>query len=281
MTSITGGPAGYYFANRIGALFEFGQNASTVNSKVGVSWISVDKACGYMGDEITSWNLNDTVDAAQEEWSSTVLNQLTTTDLSNTTRLEMMYSSLYKAHLLPSDRTGENPFWISSEPYYDDYYTLWDTFRCLNSFYLLTQPSRAAGMIRSLIDIWRHERFMPDGRSSNYNGRVQGGSNADNVLADAYIKGLQYGIDYEDAYAAMKTDAEVLPPNTFDPEDLTGSTKEGRGALSDWLQYGFLTPNSTRAISRTVEYGLNDFSLSQVAKDLYPADYRKYLNRSA
>lgn len=209
-----------------------------------------------------------------------MLNKLNTTDLSNITRLQMLYSSLYKTHLLPSDRTGENPFWASSEPYYDDYYTLWDTFRCLNSFYLLVQPSRAAGMIRSLIDIWRHERFMPDGRSSNYNGRVQGGSNADNVIADAYTKGLQYGINYDDAYAAMKTDAEVVPPNNFDPEDLTGSTKEGRGALPDWLQYGYLTTNSTRAISRTVEYGLNDFSLSQVAKDLYPAEYAKYRNRS-
>ena len=122
---------------------------------------------------------------------------------------------------------------------------------------------------------------MPDCRSSNYNGRTQGGSNADNVLADAFVKNLQLGIDYTDAYAAMKTDAEVVPPNTFDPVDQTGSTKEGRGALPDWLQYGFLTPNSTRAISRTVEYGLNDFSLSQIAKVLYPADYQKYLNRSA
>lgn len=248
---------------------------------MGVSWISVDKACQYANNELTSWNLNDTVDAAKREWSSTVLNKLTTTDHSNATRLQMLYSSLYKAHLLPSDRTGENPFWISSEPYYDDYYTLWDTFRCLNSFYLLIEPSRAAGMIRSLIDIWRHERFMPDGRSSNYNGRVQGGSNADNVLADAYVKGLQYGINYTDAYAAMKTDAEVVPPNTFDPEDVTGSTKEGRGALPDWLQYGYITPNFSRSVSRTVEYGLNDFALSQVAKDLYPADYQLYLNRSA
>lgn len=280
-TSITGGTTGYDFADRVGALFHFGPDTSAINSKLGVSWVSVDKACQYASEEIILWELKDTVNAAKQEWGSAVLNQLTTTDLSNTTRLQMLYSSLYKMHLLPSDRTGENPFWVSSEPYYDDYYTLWDTFRCLNSFYLLIEPSRAAGMIRSLIDIWRHERFMPDGRSSNYNGRVQGGSNADNVLADAYIKGLQYSINYEDAYAAMRTDAEVVPPNTFDPEDLTGSTKEGRGALPDWLQYGYLTPNFTRSISRTVEYGLNDFSLSQVAKGLYPADYQKYLNRSA
>lgn len=79
----------------------------------------------------------------------------------------------------------------------------------------------------------------------------------------------------------MKTDAEVVPYNTFDSEDVSGSTKEGRGALLDWLEYGFVTPNYGRSISKTVEYSLNDFSLSQVAKDLAPEDYQKYLQRSA
>lgn len=80
---------------------------------------------------------------------------------------------------------------------------------------------------------------------------------------------------------AMKTDAEVTPYNNFDPEDLTQSTKEGRGALPDWLRYGFVTPNYGRSISKTVEYSLNDFALSQVAKGEAPQDVATYLNRSA
>jgi len=79
----------------------------------------------------------------------------------------------------------------------------------------------------------------------------------------------------------MKTDAEVTPYNNFDPEDQTGSTKEGRGALPDWLAYGYITPNFTRSVSRTVEYALNDFSLSQVAKGIAPNEVQTYLNRSA
>jgi hypothetical protein len=70
----------------------------------------------------------------------------------------------------------------------------------------------------------------------------------------------QRGINWKDGYAAMKTDAEVTPYNNFDPEDQTGSTKEGRGALPDWLAYGYITPNFTRSVSKTVEYALNDFS---------------------
>jgi putative alpha-1,2-mannosidase len=79
----------------------------------------------------------------------------------------------------------------------------------------------------------------------------------------------------------MKTDAEVVPCSNFDPQDLTGSTKEGRGALPDWLEYGFIMPNFSRSISRTVEYSLNDFSLYQVAQEIMPGDAATYLNRSA
>ncbi|KAM5450465.1 hypothetical protein McanMca71_006965 [Microsporum canis] len=277
--TIIGGREGYQYADRVGAVFEFPSNTTTVKSKVGMSFISTEKACQFM-DEIRSWDLNDTVNDAKNRWNTEVLSKVTTSD-TNTTRLTMLYSALYRSHLLPSNRTGENPHWESTEPYYDDYYAIWDTFRCLNSFYLLTEPQRVAETIRSLIDIWRYERFMPDGRCGNANGRVQGGSNADNILSDAYVKGLQKGINWTDGYLAMKTDAEVVPYNNFDTADPTGSTKEGRGALPDWLEYGYVTPNFGRSISRTVEYSLNDFALSQVAKDLAPEDYDKYLNRSA
>lgn len=110
-------------------------------------------------------------------------------------------------------------------------------------------------------------------------------------MADAYVKGLsapEYGINWTDAYAAMKTDAELVPYNTFDYGDPTGSVKEGRGALPDWLSLGYVSMYDPvtgtgfgRCISRTVEYGLNDFALSQVAKELAPEDHVKYLNRSA
>ena len=122
---------------------------------------------------------------------------------------------------------------------------------------------------------------MPDGRSGDYSGIVQGGSNADNALADAYVKGLP-GINWTDAYQAMLKDAEVAPYNTFNPTDLTNGIQFGRGALSDWVHLGYLSDDgSTRSISRSIEYSLNDFSLYQIAKEVAPGDADKYLNRSA
>lgn len=265
---------------RVGSLFTFDPSITTLRSKIGISFTSTQKACNYLQAEIPNWDFNQTVAEAVKVWEATLSN-ITVTDLSNSTRLEMFYTALYHTHLMPSDRTGDNANWKTSEPSYDDYYTLWDTFRCLNSLYILIAPERAVGMVRSLIDIWRYEQFMPDGRSGNSNGQVQGGSNSDNVLSDALVKGLQGGINWTDAYAAMKMNAEITPPNNYDVGDPTGSTLEGRGALPDWLQYGYLTPNYDRSVSRTVEYSLNDFSLSQVAAVVAPDEQEKYLNRSA
>ncbi|CAL5866270.1 uncharacterized protein PFLUO_LOCUS477 [Penicillium psychrofluorescens] len=277
----TSGPMNH----RVGALMSWNSGpASHITSRVGISSISVEKARSYIRKEIPSWKLNDTVTDAVKEWNEDVFNkiQVPLGKSANMTNVRLLYSSLYFIHLMPSDRTGENPLWDSGEPFWDDFYTMWDIFRCTVSFYHIFQPAYYESMIRGLIDIWRYQGYLPDGRSGNWNGLVQGGSDADNMFADAYVKGMRGAINWTDGYLAMKKNAEVTPYNTFDPTDLTASTKEGRGALDDWKQLGYVSQDhNTRCISRTVEYSLNDFSLSQVAAGEMPGDRTKYLNRSA
>ncbi|KUL81758.1 hypothetical protein ZTR_09409 [Talaromyces verruculosus] len=282
-TKATSGPMNA----RIGALFGWNNDTAAsqnITSRIGVSFISIDTAKRYIISEIPTWSLNDTVTDAVNEWNTDVFCKIRVpTDSSvNITNLRLLYSSLYFMHLMPSDRTGENPLWVSDEPFWDDFYTLWDIFRCTVSLYHVLQPSYYESMIRGLIDIYRYQGYLPDGRSGNWNGLVQGGSNGDNVLADAYVKGLRGSINWTEGYAAMVKDAEITPYNTFDPTDFTASTKEGRGALDDWKELGYVSvDHNTRCISRTIEYSLNDFALSQVAAGIQPADKEKYLNRSA
>ncbi|KAL1970402.1 hypothetical protein VTN77DRAFT_5563 [Rasamsonia byssochlamydoides] len=266
---------------RIGGLFTFA--ATDVISRVGISWLSTAKACSNLEDEIPEDTpFSQVVNDTKAEWNSQVLSKITTTT-TNSSNLELLYTSLYFMHLIPTNQTGENPSWNSSEPYYQDIFTLWDLFRCGTALMHVLQPVAYEEQIRSLIDIWRFEGYMPDARSSNYNGRTQGGSNADNVLADAYVKGVRGAVNWEDGYQAMVKDAEVTPPNTVPPDPMApdSSTKEGRGALPDWKKYGFITPTYTRAVSRAVEYAYNDFGLYQVASGLgIQSDAEKYLNRS-
>jgi predicted alpha-1,2-mannosidase len=49
--------------------------------------------------------------------------------------------------------------------------------------------------------------------------------------------------------------------------------------LPDWLQYGYITPKFSRAVSRAIDYSLNDFALSQMASNP-KINAEMYLNRS-
>ncbi|KAK3214845.1 hypothetical protein GRF29_19g1477834 [Pseudopithomyces chartarum] len=273
--------------DRVGAIFSWNATSngtSTVKSRVGISFMSVDQACAYKDDELSSWSIEKTAQAARDEWNRDVFSKIRvdTSDAANKTRLALLYSSLYFTHLIPSERTHENPLWESDEPYYDDIYTAWDLFRNQVSLWHLIQPKYYEAMIRSLIDMFKHEGFLPDARSGNYNGLVQGGSNADNILADAYVKGLRGKINWTEGYMAVKKDAEVLPYFDQNPVDPQGSLKDGRSALDDWIPLGYVSADrNSRAVSKTVEYSLNDFAVSQIAAGEEPGDRELYLRRSA
>jgi predicted alpha-1,2-mannosidase len=252
-----------------------------VTSKAAVSFVSAQQACQYLESEIPAGTkLTNVVNASKARWNTEVFAKITTTETNNDS-LAQLYTSLYGMHLLPSNRTGDNPSWQSTEPYYDDIVTFWDLFRCTTPLFQILQPTFYEELLRSIIDIWRHEGYTPDGRSSNFNGRTQGGSNADNILADAFVKGVRGKVNWDDAYAAMQTNAEKVPPTNDDPASPDSSTKEGRGALPDWLQLGYISPKYNRAVTRAVEYAGNDFGLHQVAKGLNKTDDSiKYLRRS-
>ncbi|KAF2963074.1 hypothetical protein GQX73_g10502 [Xylaria multiplex] len=266
--------------SRLGAVFTF--DSTSVTSRVGVSFISSKQACSNVENEIPADTTLDTLEEdVKAAWTDGVLSKITTTDTSSTANLQLLYSSLYHLLLIPTNKTGENPLWSSTEPYYDDIFTFWDTFRSHTPLLHILQPTAYEELIRSLIDIWRFEGFMPDARSSFFNGATQGGSNADNVLADAYVKGVRGAVNWEDGFAAMLADAETVPPNNNDPRDTSSSTKEGRGALPDWIERGYITTKYGRSVSRAIEYALNDFSLHQVATGLGNSTAAsKYLSRS-
>lgn len=113
------GPAGWDYADRLGALFTFPNNSNSVKSKMAVSWISVDKACGFL-DEIPDWDINSTAQEVVAAWENQVLNKIQIDDMRNQTLLEMFYSALYRTSILPSNRTGENPYWDDGVGYVDD-----------------------------------------------------------------------------------------------------------------------------------------------------------------
>ncbi|RQM07498.1 hypothetical protein DH86_00003010 [Scytalidium sp. 3C] len=88
-------------------------------------------------------------------------------------------------------------------------------------------------------------------------------------------------IDWATGYEAVVADAEI-EPNDW--------SVEGRGGLNSWKTLGYIPTDDfdpfpggpfSRSISRTVEYGYNDFCIAEMAKGLgHHADAEKYLGRS-
>ncbi len=251
------------------ALFFKTKKDQQIKLKLGISFISVLKAKQNLNNEIPLWNFDEQVMKCRKEWNS----QLSKIDIeAGEETKKIFYTALYHTLLMPSDRTGENPDWNSKEPYYDDYYAIWDTYRTVNPLLSIICPSIQRDLIRSAIDIFDHEGYLPDARSGNDNGRTQGGSDCDIMIADAYVKGVK-GIDYEKALKGMIKNAEVSPGDN--------ERKQGRGGIADYNSLGYVSIAYERSGNRTVEFAHCDYAISQVAKGLAKTkEFELYKKRS-
>ncbi|KAF4767780.1 hypothetical protein HAV15_009511 [Penicillium sp. str.  len=254
---------------------------NTVLARVGVSFISTEQACAHAESEIPHFDFNATRQTAVEQWTQKMRPIRVSRTNIDTSVLSNFYSGIYRTLINPQNYTGENPLWQSSEPYFDSFYCLWDSFRSQIPFLTIFDPSSVMQMVRSLIDTQRHLGWLPDCRMSLCKGHTQGGSNADNVLADVYLKGLRDGIDWDAGYAAVQKDAEEEPYDW---------SSEGRGGLRSWKDLHYIPVEDfdyegfgtmTRSISRTLEYSYNDFAIAQMARGLNKtADAKRYETRS-
>jgi putative alpha-1,2-mannosidase len=261
--------------------FNPGKNGTSISVRVGLSFISERQACENAEREVPDFNfdrvLNENIAAWKQKLSPIEVDGFgLSTDLQKT-----FWSGIYRNFISPQDYTGENPLWKSKEPYYDSYYCIWDSYRSVHQLLTLMDPYSQTLMVRSLIDIYRHEGYLPDCRMSLCKGFTQGGSNADTLLVDSWLKGVEDGVDWETGYEAMIKDAEVEPANWG---------VEGRGGLDSWRALGYIPQDDfdpigsgafTRSISRTVEYAYNDYCIGIMANMTGRRhDYEKYTKNS-
>ena len=235
-----------------------------LNIKVGISYVSTQQA----KRNISSCDFDTQLNLLRDSWDKL----LSRFDVKGTeVQKRMFYTALYHTLIMPVDKSGENPKWRET-PYYDDYYAIWDTYRSSSPLITLLDPKREVDIVNSLLNIYKREGYMPDARSGDCNGRTQGGSNAEVMIADAFVKGLE-GIDYEYALEAMLKDAEADPGADHE--------KHGRGGLREYTTLGYLPYGIDRAGTRTIEYAYNDYCIAEVAKGLGREDvYAHYLKQS-
>jgi putative alpha-1,2-mannosidase len=75
----------------------------------------------------------------------------------------------------------------------------------------IIDPEAMEKIIQGLLTLYDLEGWLPDCHMTLAKGYTQGGSNADVVIVDSYLKLNSTKIDWEKAYEAIKKDAEVEP----------------------------------------------------------------------
>jgi predicted alpha-1,2-mannosidase len=259
-----------------GAYLTFPADEKPLMVKVGVSFVSIDQAKKNAMSEVAQFDFEGTRRAVVEAWNK----ELSTIKVEggSPSERQQFATGLYHSMLMPVDRTGENPLWQSATPYYDDFYCIWDTFRSSTPLLTLLDPKRVTAILQSLLEIQDHDGFFVDGRSGNFAGRTQGGSDAEMMFTDAFVKHLP-GLDWARVYRAMVHDADV---ESSDP------IRYGRGDMDEWKRLGYLSIEHSdpaggpdRPGSRSMEYAANDYAVALMAKGLHrEADMNKFMARA-
>ncbi|KAJ7214338.1 glycosyl hydrolase family 92-domain-containing protein [Mycena pura] len=278
----------YSWGSEHGDLLTFPQDTGSaagttaILARVGISFVSTAQACSNAEEEIADWDFARVVSDSEDQWRDILSRVQVDTENVDDDTVTLLYSSLYRTHIVPADYSGENPAWKSSEPYYDAFYCNWDTYRTLYPLMSLHDPENFARIVRGMIDIQKHEGWLPEAREAGQPQFIQGGSHGDPILAEFFAKysvhAASLGVSANDLYTALLADAEDQPPNW---------NIQGRQA-DVWKEKGYIPSDTTypggantKQVSRALEYAFDDFAISQVAKMLgKTADAKKYVSRA-
>lgn len=130
-------------------------------ARVGMSFMSIAQACQNAETELSDFDFERVRRAAEDAWREKLsVIEIDATGASDDIQ-KLFWSGIYRSMISPQDYTGENPLWNSTEPYYDSYYCIWDSFRATHPLLTLLDPESQTRMVRSLIDIYRFEGEYP------------------------------------------------------------------------------------------------------------------------
>ena len=219
------------------------------------------------------------MESAKQKWNNELCK--IDVDCENKDDLITFYTALYHASLAPTIFEDVDGRYVGfdqkiHEP--DDFtnyslFALWDTHHGIHPLFNLIQRERNLDMIKSMLShyIENKDRMLPIFPIYGNETFTMNGYHAVSVIADAYNKGIRdFNIDL--AYSAMKTTAKN--PN-YD-------------GICDYKKYGYVPFDQTvGAVSKTLEYAYDDYTIAQLASKLehksgekYKEDYQYFIKRS-
>lgn len=251
----------------------------TIMMKVGMSFKSVEQAKKWLEDEIPEWDYEEVKAETNRQWNDELNKIVIDGNVSENDKIKF-YTAIYHAHIMPRDRSGDFAHYDSDM--IDDHFAGWDTWRTLYPLYAITNPDIVTKTVNSFITRYNAQGYVKDSMCAGIDmNEQQGGDDVDNIIADAYAKGIP-GVDWNEAYKIVKNHADNYRLDNLG----WGTQNQIPNPNSSYKTLGWIPSDNGRqsrilSCSYQLEYAYNDYVAALMAKDLgTKEDYEKYLARS-
>jgi predicted alpha-1,2-mannosidase len=252
------------------AVLANGTNA--VELRIGLSFVSVQNARQNLEAEIGSKSFDAVKNEGNKIWEE-MLSRIDVKGGSEKDKI-MFYSCFYRSLLWPALRSDVNGEFtdVKNVVAKSDfrYYTipsLWDTYRNKDVFLGILSPDVTLDVIKSLTDHGKKTGFIPT---------FFHGDHAASSITGAYLRGIT-NFDVKTTYDLLLRNANI-----------EGGT---RPFISEYIQNGYIAEEdianphvetkAKAAVSKTLEYAYDDYSVAQLAKALKDtANYNLLMKRS-
>lgn len=240
--------------------------------KVALSPTSVENAKKNMKAELSGWDFDATVQAANDAWNKELARVEIETD--NETHKEIFYTSMYHLMIAPSEFCDVDKTYRGSDGknHAGDFvnyttFSLWDTYRTAHPLMSVLFTDKQRDFVRTFQQIFEESGRLPIWHLMANETECMVGNPGIIVLADLMLKGFVDKGNEEKVYEAMKKSALL-------DSRLLGTLKE----------YGYIPYDKAdegETVAKALEYCIADAGIAKVAKMLGKMeDYKYFYKRS-
>jgi predicted alpha-1,2-mannosidase len=259
-----------------GAWLSFGRlgrsGRRTVLAKVGISFVSPEGAASNLATEDPGWNVATVSEAATAEWNG-LLDRVAVQGGTETAQ-RTFYTALYHSLLFPSVFSDDDGRYIGfdhrvhtlakGEVQYANISEA-DIYRSEVPLLAMLLPGPTSQMVQSLLNDAAQTKggFLPRWAIADNDASQWDGDSADPIIADAYAYGARE-FSLTDALRAMIHGATVSEGGGLVIERQNLAQYEAQGWVPE-LTFDLTSYPYTDGGSETLEYSIDDFSISQLA----------------
>ncbi len=260
------------------ATFDFGALRSPLIVKVALSPVSEDNAIANLDAEVPGFDFDAVHTAARAAWEKALA--VVSFDAEPAMR-QNLYTALYHALLAPSlamdvdgsYRGPDNQVHRAQGFQFVSSLSLWDTYRAEQPLMTLIEPeTRTSDLVRSMLASQQESPFgvLPVWQFQGIETWCMIGYHAVPEIADAYMKGIG-GFDANQALDAMVASATYAP----------------YGHLGEYMKLGYvpvdggMAGSHGEAVSQTMEYAFDDWTIARMARKLGRNDVAERFEKRA